>query len=258
MNDFRRRSISAIASAAVIALLSGCSSGNATAPSTHKQLTADKQLAQNAVLRAIDMPDGYKGSPHDNSAGNSIPKADAQKLATCANVPEADIESLLNGTSEAGAPTAEAPDFVKSTPRATVLQIMFQNNVAVERSSKDLTKSFDRFGAKSVMSCWTELFRSQVEAPGDPGESVHGLTVKSLPISGVGDQSVAVEAKVVVDSAATRSAPATSEAVYLDLYLARRGRAGIALLVSGVGGPASRALEKSLLETVAGRLGAAG
>jgi hypothetical protein len=231
----------------------GCgSSGSATAPSTPKQIASDKRLATLAALRAIDMPDGFKATKHDTSPADALPRAAAEKLAECAHMPEAQVMSTLNGSAETGMPTVDSPDFEKKTPGGKVADTMISSSVEVDRSSKDLSVPIGYLGAARAIPCWKTFLQTAFADPGaSAGGSIGDLRVTTITIAGVGDQSAAIEASLNV-TASGRTVP-----LYTDVFLVRRGRAGVSLEVTGIGGRVSRALEKSLLETVVGRLGAA-
>jgi hypothetical protein len=249
MAGIRRCQVSA-AMVLLIAASCGGGSGAVTAPNRPKQIAADKAIAKQAVLRPGDLPAGYKASPHQTSSSNKIPQSVARKFATCAHIPEAEIVSLMNGTHEPDKPSADSPDFAKSDS-VTRFDVTFENNVEIDRSSKDLSVPLDRFGAKRALPCWKALFQAAFDQTQPTGASYRDLSVTSLPISRLGDQSAAFEARVTI------SASGRSVNTYLDFFLVRRGRAGISLLATGIGVRVDLSLERSLLNTVVGRLSAA-
>jgi len=129
---------------------------------------------------------------------------------------------------------------------------MVSNSVEVDRSSKDLSVPIAFLGAASAIPCWKTFLQTAFSAAGvSGGGSISDLRVTPITLAGVGDQLAAIEASLKV-TVSGRTVP-----FYADLFIVRRGRAGVSLEVTGIGGPASRSLEKSLLETVVGRLGGA-
>jgi hypothetical protein len=236
-----------VSAAMLVVTACGGGSGAVTAPNTAKQLAADKALAKRAVLRLGDMPAGYKASPSSNSPDDDIPQPVLSKFATCAKVPKAKIASLLNTHPDPSKPSVDSPDF-DSNDASVGTSTSFQNNVELDRSSKDLSEFLEFLGAKSALKCWRALFKSVFEATAAPGDSVRGLTVVGLPSPSMGDESAAFGVRVTV-SGSTRAVKA-----YLDFYLVRRGRAAITLVASGIGQRVDSSLALSLLQTVDDRV----
>ena len=154
-------------------------------------------MAQQAVLRLADLPAGYKATPHDNSSNDKIPAAVAQKFAACAHVPKSEIESFMNGDHKADQPSADSPDF-DLTDSSTLSQTSFQNNVEIDRSSKDLSAPLALLGAESAQKCWKDLFQAAFDETAPTGGLVKDLAIIPLPTKSLGDQAAAFEARVTL------------------------------------------------------------
>jgi hypothetical protein len=243
------RGLAALLLAAMVMFAAGCgsSSKTITAPDTPKQIAADKAVVKQTVLKLSDLPAGYKASPHEDASEDDFSQADLQEFATCAKVPKSMVAELLTGVDDPSAPSADSPDFEQSDP-ATGFSTSFENSVGIERSSKDISEPIKVLGATSALKCWRALFKSQLERMAPPGGSVRDLTVVGLPSPAVGDESTAFGIRVTV-SGAQRTIKA-----FVDIYLVRRGRAGISLSASGIGERVDSSLALSLLHTVDDRV----
>jgi hypothetical protein len=249
MAGIRRRALVATVTAAML-LVAACGGGGSSvvnAPNTPKQIAADEALAKQAVLRLGDLPAGYKGAPHSKSSGGDVPQSVLDKFATCAKVPKSKIAHLMNGNDDPSKPSADSPDF-DLKDASTGVSSSFENNVEADRSSEDVSEPLDLLAAKSALECWKDLSRSVIEETAPPGGSVRDLSVVSLPIGKIGDQSAAFEVRV------TLSGSARTVKAYLDFYLVRSGRAGISLVASGINQRVDSSLALSLLRTVVSRL----
>ena len=225
----------------------GCGGSSAvTAPNTPKQLSADKALAKQAVLRQGDLPAGYTGTPHTDSGNNLPPAAEASFLA-CTHLPR----SFLNNSANQQ-PNADAPDFKKGDI-TTGPSSEIDSSVELDRSSKDISDPLSHLQEASAAKCFEPFFQSEIEqgAKDTPGLSLTGLTVRDISIGSVGDQRAAFEGRL------TLSASGLSIPTYFDIYFVRRGRAVVDLTGIGFRQPVSQVLVKSLLATMVGRLDAA-
>ena len=243
------RGLAKLLLAAMVMFAAGCGSASKTisAPNTPKQIAADKALVKQTVLKLSDLPSGYKASPHEDASAEDFPQADLQKFATCAKVPTSMVAELLTGVEDPSAPSADSPDFDQSDP-ATGYSTSFQNSVGIERSSKDISEPIKVLGATSALKCWRALFQSVFERTAPQGGTIRDLAVVGLPSPSVGDESTAFGIRVTL-SGAQRTVKA-----FVDIYLVRRGRAGISLSASGVGERVDSSLVLSLLHTVDDRV----
>ena len=242
------RVFAALFSAAMVVAAAGCgsSSKTSTAPNTPEQLKADKAIAQQAVLTLSDMPPGFKATPHQASSDDT-PEPVLRRFAQCAKVPQAEIADFIK-RNDPKQPDVDSADFSRLDVAKGALTT-FENNVAIDRSSKHIGSQFDVLAAKSTLKCWKDFFRAAMVSSSDTGVSARGVTVVSLPIDKIADQSAAfgVRATVVRPDRSTVK-------LYFDFYIARSGRAAISLLATGVGEQVDSSLAQSLMQTVADRL----
>ena len=181
MNRSRTWRLWAVVTAvAAVAAACGSSGGAVTAPNTPKQIAADKKLATQAVLRASDMPTGFKGSPQDNSSNDKIPDAAARKFGSCVHLPEATITEMMNDTQQPGKPSVDAPEFEKGSG---LTDVTIDNGVEIDRSSKDLSDPLDKFGATSAIPCWKDLFQAAFDNSKPANATFSGLAMSVLPLA---------------------------------------------------------------------------
>ena len=248
MGRTRSRAFAAVLCAAIVVVAAGCggSSKTLTAPNTPEQIKADRALARQAVLKPSDLPAGYKATPHQKSSDDA-PEPVLRKFAHCAKVPQAEIADFIK-SNDPRQPDADSPDF-KLLDSGKGVSTGFENNVAVDRSSKHIGSQFDVMTAKRTLKCWKEFFQAALQSSSDTSVSVRDLAVVSLPIGKIGDQSAAFGVRATF----VRSDGATIKA-YIDFYLVRSGRAAISLEATGFGEQADSTLAQSLVQTVADRL----
>jgi hypothetical protein len=232
----------------IVVLVFACacegSSKSAAAPNTPAQLKADKAIAKQAVLKLSDLPPGYKGTPHDANSSN-VPSSVARAFATCTGIALRDVTRLMNGEHSTDQPSVDSLDFYKVGPAG---EVIFENTVEVDRSSKDLSDPLDHFGSKNATPCWKDFFGAAFDQKADQTTSYRDLTVRKLPDLKIGDQSGAFEATVTISSG-IRSAKTV-----IDFFFVRSGRAGISLFATWIGQPANRPLAQSWVQKVADRL----
>ena len=243
------RTFAAMLLAVMLVFAAGCggSSKTSTAPNTPEQRKADRALGAKSVLKLADLPSGYKGTPHKTDSSNDTPAPVLRKFASCAKVPQAKIDQLLNGKTDPKEVEVNAPDFAQRDA-STGFSTTFENSVDLERSSKDLQEPFDLFTAQSAFPCWKDLFRSVFVHSTGTGASIRDLSIVPISTGKIGDQSGGFGVRLTV------AGKARSVNAYIDLYLARSGRAGISLLATGIGERVDTSLALSLLQTVADRM----
>jgi hypothetical protein len=247
MTSTGTRGLAAMAGAVMLLIAAGCgsSSKTTTAPNTPAQIAADKAIAKQAVLKPGDLP-GYTATPHKDSSGDA-PEPVLRTFAKCAKVPQAQIADFIN-SNDPKQPDVDSPDF-KLLDTSKGVSTSFENNVALDRSSKHIGEQFDILAAKSTLKCWKDFFRAAVQSSSDKSVSVRGLTVVSPSMAKIGDQSAVIGVRATF----VRSDGFTIKA-YIDFYLVRIGRAAITLLATGIGERADSSLAQSLVKTVADRL----
>ena len=200
------------------------------------------------MLRLDDLPIGYKTSPPDNSSDDNVPAGVLTKFAACVKVPKAAAASLLDNTSTASQPNVEA-DF--ETDAGSLKETDIDSNVELDRSSKDISAPVVLFSAKSALGCWKQLFQTEfVHDPTSGPKSRFGAVVP-LSMGSIHDEALALQVRFSV------STPKRTVPVDLDLYFVGRGRAGISLSGTWIGGHPDTGLEQSLVEAIFGRLKAA-
>ena len=217
----------------------------AAAPRTNTQLAADQALAQQAVLRLADVPAGYKSTPTRNTPADDVPAAVAAHFSACTHVALPVVTTLLNQRTRPGMVLAASPNFVKSESELAGTDIASAAEVHV--SSKQLSQELDQLGAAGALGCWKAFLKAAVN-PGGSGTTLHALDVASVSLGSLGDQRAAVGATVTV----ANGAQTVNE--YFDFCIVRRGRADAVLLLIVEGGSVDRALERSLLAKMVGRL----
>jgi hypothetical protein len=244
----KRRAFVAVLVASMLLLVNGCGkSSSETAPNTPEQLNADKAVAKQAVLKPSDLPSAYKVTPHKRDPANDTPKAILRKFATCAKVPQSQAAELINGADDPGTASVDSPDFsFVDTDSGT--SIDFQNTVAFDRSSKEISEPIDVIGAEDALPCWKDLFKAAFQTGATAPLELSEIAVTPIDVGDVGDQSFAFECRVVMTKG-TRSARA-----FHALYFVRSGRAGITLSASGIGKPVDQSLSLYLVKTIADRL----
>lgn len=195
--------------------------------------TADRALAQSAVLTIADLPAGWTGEPHVTT---SYPELD-QDIATCLQVPTSAINTDL-------APHADSPDFSQLRAGTTFAPTL-ANGVAIYPSKEQASVILDTASKPNFPSCTATGLRNELRRQG----GVSGATASAvfLPIAPIGERSIAVQTHLVNGPVST----------FADVLLAQRGRA-IVFVVGGSGlEQADPALEAALLEKVVVRVGAA-
>lgn len=249
MHGTGTRSLGAVVLAVTLVFAAGCgnSSKTSNAPNTPEQRKVDQALGKQAVLKLADLPTGYKASPHKKDASTATPEPALREFASCANIPKAKVESLFNGKADPKEVQVNSPDFANEDSR-TGYSTTFENSVDLERSSKDVTESFDTFTARTTFPCWKNLFQAIFEDSADKGTSIRNVAIAPISTGKIADKSVGLAIRLTVVGTA-RSVNA-----YIDLYLACSGRAGISLLATGIGERADTSLALSLLQTVADRM----
>jgi hypothetical protein len=244
MRGIGKRAISAAIVAGAFAAGCGGGSGAVTAPNTPKQLAADKATANQAVLTSNDLPAGYTGVPHDESSSIDVPPAVDKKFAACSGLPKRFLD-----TSKDDQPNSDSPDFSKGRiGQGAATEI--DSSVELDRSSKDISEPLSHLS--TAAKCFEPVFRA-LFAGGNatPGVRFTDLSVSSLEVDSVGDQSAAFQGSITV------SGSARSIVVSFDLYFVRTGRAIVTMTTLGYDTEVSRALAKSLLQTMVDRLKAA-
>jgi hypothetical protein len=245
MGRTNTRVFAALLSAAMVVAAAGCgsSSKTLTAPNTAEQLNADRSIAKQAVLTLSDLPPGYKGTPHEKSSGDDIPKKVEQKFLACTHLPKRFIDD-----SNDDQPNADSPDFAKGNPATGATEI--QSSVEIDRSSKDISEPLAYLKNDNMPGCFQPFFHAALAASfkDDPRFSVRSVTVKSISAGSAGDEGAGFQGRIAIGS------PIGPLVVYFDLFFVRTGRAGVSLLAIGFREPAGLDLEQELLATMVRRL----
>jgi hypothetical protein len=216
-------------------------------PGTGTQLATDHALAQHAGLRLADVPAGYKSLPAENTPANDVPAAVAAHFSACTHVALPVVTTLLDQRAGPGMVLVASPNFVKSA--SSLVGTSIESAVEVHASSKELSRELDQLGSAGALPCWKAFIEAAVIGPTGSSAALRALDVASVPLGSLGDQSAAVGANVAVSNGAR------TIDISLDFCIVRRGRADalLAFAVEG-GGSVDRALERSLLAKIVGRL----
>jgi len=231
--------------AIIAALCAACggSSGPVSAADTPAQLAADAETARHAVLRADDVPNGYKPVTH-GAFGPQLSDADERALLACAGVPRAFVEP------DADVPRADSPDFTYGR-FATGPAQRIASSALLFRTSEQVRGALARVGRDEAAPCFAPVFRAAFARGlgGKPGVTTSDFTVRPLSLGGIGDQSAAFQATATMH---TRGGPVQQD---LNLYFVRAGRALVAMYAAGFDAPGDQHLAEDLLSRIVSRLG---
>jgi hypothetical protein len=207
-----------------------------------QQLEADRKIAQGALLKLSDLPEGFTAKPRSSSSHDSAEeKAITEKFASCLGV---DPSLVVNEDDDDTKATAKSDKFSKDP------SLDFDMRASVGASSEDQEKVFEAFGAKKASACFETFFNDaltfNLEHP-DPGETApQGLTLGDAFVE---THDLAVEGKTVTYRV---TIPFTIQGqtaeVVSDFVLALKGRIGMTLTFQNVGGPFPEDLEVQITQ----------
>jgi hypothetical protein len=249
----RTRSIAWVI-AAVLLIGAGCSSGgngSKTAASTTsgsgaaQDVAADKAIAQQATLQLGDFPTGWDATaPRPPTANNDL----FQQLADCLHV-DRPVLGSDNPTRARSDDFSHAQDQTQASSR-----VVFESTLARGQQQMAILKKPE--ARECFVTAVKTVFADNLLHP-RPGQTpaadvkVGNVTVETLPLTKVGDDSVAYRVTVGVDAAGVHV-----DAI-LDLVSFIKGRAAVNMAYQGVGSPFPPDPALQLAQTVAGRLPAA-
>jgi hypothetical protein len=224
------RAGAAVAVAAVV--LAGCGSSGTV-------------NARDAVLRADDVPAGYKPVTH-GAFEPRLPAAAEDALFGCAQLPAWFIER--DEADHAGL-RADSPDFTYGRFAGGAGQ-RIASNVRVTPAVDDVRIPLADLDRDAIADCFAPLFRAGFAhgLGGRPGVTTSDFTVRRRSLGGIGDQSAAFQATATMH---TRGGPVRQD---LNLYFVRAGKALVTMYAAGFDSPTDQHLAEQLLSIMASRL----
>jgi hypothetical protein len=246
MTAMRTRGILVLITAGTLLASCGGSSSSATAPSTPKQIAADKATIKAALLTADDVPLGYSGVPHEDSDDSDPPDAVVDAFVKCSGFPKRLVSSKTDNQ-----PQADAPDFSKGKiGQGAATEI--DSSIELDRSAKDVSDPLSQLSPNTA-KCFEPLFRAAFKQSlgTDPTVSFGDVSVVPLTVGSVGDQAAAFKGQVNV------SGTGLSIPIEFNLYFVRSGRAIVEMTALGYSTSFDKKLAEKLLGTMVDRLKAA-
>jgi hypothetical protein len=202
-----------------ILAVTGIAAALAVAPATADD-AEDEALAEEALPTLDDLPDGYEEDPADEDSGPS-------------GLPECKGIDAVVKTAEKQ-PNAESPNFVDGDDATAQVEA----RIFVYSSAKGAKKYFKAWNADAAEDCLLALGEMAAEEQAADADVV----VQTLGLEGIGDD-------VVGRSLILRTSQGE---VFLDLYVARTGRAIVGLATQYRGGSFPSGID--LLEDMVSRV----
>jgi hypothetical protein len=205
-----------------------------------QDVEGDHALANNAVLKASDLPAGWDAAPHEESSDG--PDLDTL-MSECMNV----SSGLFNN----GKVQADSPDF--TSPDGTQVH----NSVSIEATAGEIQAPFAIFTRPEMVGCLQKAMTAELDytfshdidgSPPPSDVTIGQAIVEKQEFPTIGDGTVAYRVTIPMTAAGT------DLNVYADFILIAKGRAGISLDVESIGAPFSIETTQQLAATVAGRL----
>lgn len=206
-----------------------------TTTTTARDVDADLAAARAGLLRLSDLPDGWveaeADAEEDDDDGLTV------QLAECLDVDPALLATPDNPTN------AESPDFSDPESGASV-----SNSIAYTESVARAQEVLEIFGQAELPSClstiMTELLGKELPA----GMTFGTIDVKRLAMDSDADETMAIRVHIPIE------AEGTTIDQYLDMVLARVGRAGITLTFSSTGPTVPADFEQTVVGIVVSRV----
>ncbi len=224
---------------AVLVLLVGCGGGDdePASPGGGPQTTVpsaeqDKQLAGRIVLTAADLP-GYREDTSPEGDDEGIERA----FAVCVQ-----NDPVLTATEPEHPRTVEGKDFDRAGQQSV------SSKVTVAETEAQAQAALAQLRNQTVLDCLEGAVRRELPASLDPGVSVENVSVSTLPVATVGDETVGVRIAVTV------AAEGETARVISDVTIIRGGRAVAFLSTNGVGTPFSNSERDALAMKMAERM----
>jgi hypothetical protein len=195
---------------------------------TKQELEADRKIAQGALLRLSDLPEGFTSTPRKASTADSPEeKAVVQSFADCVGVDA----SLLNDDTDETKADAKSDKF-KRAP-----SLDFEMSASVSASKDEQQKIFDAFKSSKAGRCFETFFNDalalSLEHP-SPGETAPaGLTLGEASVETI---DLGLHGKTVIYRATIPfTVQGQSAEVVSDFVLALKGRIGMTMTFQNVG-----------------------
>jgi hypothetical protein len=201
-----------------------------------QQLEADRKIAQGALLKLSDLPEGFTASPRKSTSPDSPEeKAVATDFANCVGVDPSIIDDETDDTK------AEAKsDKFKRAP-----SLDFEMSASVSASTAEQQKIFNAFKSSKAGKCFEKFFNDaltlSLEHPA-PGETAPpGLTLGEASVETI---DLGLHGKTVVYRATIPfTVQGQSAEVVSDFVLALKDRIGMTMTFQNVGEPFPKDLE---------------
>jgi hypothetical protein len=212
---------------------------SAASAESPQQTARDRALGERAVLRLSDFPSGW--SAHARRRRARIAPDVETSFAACVGV----RPSLLRGHP---ATRVKSDEFRNAAGASARNSVTYLPSVAV---AKERMVLFERIGASPcVKTAITAAVEGALQgSPRTSGVAIGSVSVTRLPFPHYGDKSIALRLTVPV------SARGLTVMVYVDIVIARKGRAGTTLLFEAIRSPPSGGIEQRLTAITVSRLG---
>jgi hypothetical protein len=195
---------------------------------TAKELEADRKIAQGAILKLSDLPEGFTGTPRKSSAADTPEqKAAVQEFADCIGVDK----SLIDDDEDDTKAEAKSDKFKKAP------NLSFDMSADVSASKDKQETVFKAFKASTAGPCFETFVNTalklSLENPA-PGETVpKGLSLGDTSVESV---DLGLHGKSVVYRATIQASVQGQQfEVISDFVLALKGRIGMTMSFQNVG-----------------------
>jgi len=201
--------------------------------------------ARDAVLRADDVPAGYKPVTH-GAFEPQLSKAEEDALFGCAQLP---AWFMFRDDDDHGGTRADSPDFTYGRFAGGPAQ-RIASKVRIAPSADDVRIPLAGLDHDAVADCFAPLFRAGFARGlgGRPKVTTSDFAVRRRSLGGIGDQSAAFQATATMH---TGGGPVHQD---LNLYFVRAGRALVTMYAAGFDSPTDQRLAEQLLSIMASRL----
>lgn len=206
-----------------------------TTTTAARDIDADLAAARAGLLRLSDLPDGWIEAEADTEEDDD--DALTVQLAECLDVDPSLLATPDNPTN------AESPDFSEPESGTSV-----SNSIAYTESVARAREVLEIFGRAELPSCLSTIMTKLLGEELPAGMAFGTVDVKRLAIASDADETMAIRVHIPIE------AEGTTIDQYLDMVLARVGRAGVTLTFSSTGSTIPGDFEQTVVGTVVSRL----